>query len=155
MYRALTNYIGAVRNTSKLLVAKAIVQAVQRNQQRNPLGRFLEKTKTEDGTESNMWTLPFTTRMPWRKHHRRDARRWHPKLGSPTFEFSTYESLRSSQGCCASSGERVSIRRWLWWYQFSGIDNGCCSVDWFRVNTSKLEVDINRGWYRNVQAEEQ
>mmetsp|Transcript_20843 Transcript_20843/g.23296 ORF Transcript_20843/g.23296 Transcript_20843/m.23296 type:complete len:128 (-) Transcript_20843:569-952(-) len=60
---------------TKLLVAKAIVQAVQRNQQRNPLGRFLEKTKTEDGTESNMWTLPFTTRMPWRKHHRRDARR--------------------------------------------------------------------------------
>mmetsp|Transcript_20844 Transcript_20844/g.23299 ORF Transcript_20844/g.23299 Transcript_20844/m.23299 type:complete len:182 (-) Transcript_20844:334-879(-) len=80
---------------TKLLVAKAIVQAVQRNQ-RNPPGRFLEKTKTEDGSLSNMWT-PINYKNAVEKASQALREKVTPNWGAPPSNFPLAKALEAAR----------------------------------------------------------
>mmetsp|Transcript_23109 Transcript_23109/g.54625 ORF Transcript_23109/g.54625 Transcript_23109/m.54625 type:complete len:1089 (+) Transcript_23109:289-3555(+) len=80
---------------TKLLVAKAIVQAVQRTQ-RNPPGRFLEKTKTADGTVSNTWT-PITYKSAVEKASQALREKVTPNWGAPPSNFPLSKALEAAR----------------------------------------------------------
>mmetsp|Transcript_12874 Transcript_12874/g.30103 ORF Transcript_12874/g.30103 Transcript_12874/m.30103 type:complete len:1106 (+) Transcript_12874:38-3355(+) len=80
---------------TKLLVAKAIVQAVQRTQ-RNPPGRFLEKTKTADGTVSNTWT-PITYKSAVEKASQALREKVTPNWGAPPSNFPLHKALEAAR----------------------------------------------------------
>jgi hypothetical protein len=80
---------------TKLLVAKAIVQAVQRSQ-RNPPGRFLEKTKTSDGSVSNSWT-PITYKSAVEKASQALREKVTPNWGAPPSNFPLSKALEAAR----------------------------------------------------------
>jgi len=80
---------------TKLLVAKAIVQAVQRTQ-RNPPGRFLEKTKTADGSVSNTWT-PITYKSAVEKASQALREKVTPNWGAPPSNFPLSKALEAAR----------------------------------------------------------
>eukprot|EP00531_Pseudo-nitzschia_arenysensis_P001108 CAMPEP_0116123108 /NCGR_PEP_ID=MMETSP0329-20121206/4570_1 /TAXON_ID=697910 /ORGANISM="Pseudo-nitzschia arenysensis, Strain B593" /LENGTH=900 /DNA_ID=CAMNT_0003616997 /DNA_START=154 /DNA_END=2856 /DNA_ORIENTATION=- len=80
---------------TKLLVAKAIVQAVQRTQ-RNPPGRFLEKTKTSDGSVSNSWT-PITYKSAVEKASQALREKVTPNWGAPPSNFPLSKALEAAR----------------------------------------------------------
>mmetsp|Transcript_27553 Transcript_27553/g.57754 ORF Transcript_27553/g.57754 Transcript_27553/m.57754 type:complete len:195 (-) Transcript_27553:223-807(-) len=80
---------------TKLLVAKAIVQAVQRTQ-RNPPGRFLEKTKTVDGSMSNTWT-PITYKSAVEKASQALREKVTPNWGAPPSNFPLSKALEAAR----------------------------------------------------------
>lgn len=80
---------------TKLLVAKAIVQAVQRNQ-RNPPGRFLEKTKTDDGSISSTWT-PINYKSAVEKASQALREKVTPNWGAPPSNFPLSKALEAAR----------------------------------------------------------
>ena len=80
---------------TKLLVAKAIVQAVQRNQ-RNPPGRFLEKTKNEDGSVGNAW-IPISYKSAVEKASQALREKVTPNWGAPPSNFPLSKALEAAR----------------------------------------------------------